>query len=146
MTGKLEVLGPNDQPVQPITDAAADPMRQGGIRVSECVVRNGQASAMAYLTLEVADTVTTPIAFRMTLELGGETYDLGAMTMVRDQRSQRYRGMEHQLELRGPLDPSAQAGRLILDPDPTLLYDDSRVTTCWGQRIVLDNVRVRRLD
>ena len=144
LKSNLTVLGPDDRPVTPVSDATLRPVARKHIKVKDCLTRTEAGKLKLIITLE-ADNTAVPLSFDASARIDGKEHPMGSMTFLLSGNSRTYSGMEQSVFL-AELDTSVRALDVVLEPNPRHWYSDSRVDQCWGERVVLEGVPIRRLD
>lgn len=136
-----------DVPIVPLTtDPERDPTSAGAIQVSRLVVQADRDDGKKLiLKTEISDGLPIPISCDVAAEFHDQTVELGSLWAVRTENRSASSGTQLQKRI-DTLDPSVKLADIILTPNPKHIEHRPEVTEIWGEKIILRNTPVERLD
>jgi hypothetical protein len=146
VSAPLKVFLPDEPIVSLVTNPGQHPGAGGGIAVSRFAVqRDRDDGKLIVLKTGFVDGLTIPLSYDIAVAFGEQTVDMGQMWVVQRQNGRTSSGGQMQKRL-DMLDSTIRSADIILTPNPSHIEHRPEVSEIWGEKIILQNVPIERLD
>ena len=146
-TAELELtVYPRDAVIVSQTqDPALDPIRNGSLSVKSVIIRKKGNGAQAVLDFDVADRLSLPVSFDVSLRIGDQKIPCGALWAVKTRNGSTSSGLEVTKDINA-ISAELKEAEIILTPNAKPIEHIASVERIWGGQIVFSNVPLKRLD
>ena len=143
VSAPLRIYTADEQIVPLSTDPSLDPRRTGGLTVERFVVQADRDERKNVIVQFAFDhSLAIPLSFDVSAMLGDQTVKLGRIWAVNSRDTSANR-LSCSFET---LDPSIRRADIILTPNPRHIEFRPEVSEIWGEKIVVEQAPIERLD
>ena len=146
ISAPLKVFSADQPLVSLATNPGKHPGGNGGIAIGRFAIqRNADGGKLIVLKTSFIEVLPTPLSYDVAVAFDEQTVELGHMWAVQNENHRSSGGGQMQKRL-DSLDSSIRRADIILTPNPRHIEHRSEVSEIWGQKIILPNVPLERLD
>jgi hypothetical protein len=146
VSAPLKVYPPDVAIVRLTKDPGLSPGKAGGIAIERFVVQaDAKGKKTIILKLAFDEGLPVPISYDVSVVLGGQTVALGRAWAVEQENRRTASGSQLRKQI-DALAPEVTHADVILTPNPRHIEHRPEVSEIWGEKTILQGVRIERLD
>ena len=147
VSATLKVFSSDEALVSLVTNPGQHPGAGGGIAISRFAIQPDRDGGK--LIVLRADFVDGPLPISLSYDVAvafdGQTVELGQMWVAQRQNGRTCNGGQMQERL-DAFDPSIRQADIVLTPNPAHIECQPGVSEIWGEKVIVQNVPIDRLD
>jgi len=146
VSAPFKVFSPDEPLVSLVTDPGRHPGGNGGIAISRLAIqRDADGGKLIVLKTGFIDGIPISLSYDVSVAFDEQTVKMGKMWAVQDGNHRTSSGGQMQKHV-DSLDSAIRSADIILTPNPRHIEHRPEISEIWGQKIILPNVPIERLD